>query len=89
MYNYMHAYINKVNYFPMYMQCNGKQISWSHLVNLYQLDTKHNSQVTGLRLVPKLKYEHIYLSSFSKMRVDLATQVHNNIHIIRYVSIIV
>ena len=25
--------------------------------------------------MPKLKFEHIYLSSFSKMRVDLAAQV--------------
>lgn len=29
----------------------------------------------GVSLVPKLKYEHIYLTSFSKMRVDLAAQV--------------
>ena len=29
----------------------------------------------GLLLVPKLRYEHIYLTSFSKMRVDLAAQV--------------
>ncbi len=27
-------------------------------------------------MVPKLKYEHIKLTSFSKMRVDLAAQVH-------------
>ncbi len=26
-------------------------------------------------MVPKLKYEHIHLTSFSKMRVDLAAQV--------------
>ena len=31
---------------------------------------------TGVSLVPKLKYEHIHLTSFSKMRVDLAAQVH-------------
>ena len=30
----------------------------------------------GLSLAPKLKYEHVYLTSFSKMRVDLAAQVH-------------
>ncbi len=29
-----------------------------------------------MAIVPKLKFEHIYLTSFSKMRVDLATQVH-------------
>jgi hypothetical protein len=28
-----------------------------------------------LSMAPKLKYEHVYLSSFSKMRVDLAAQV--------------
>ena len=30
---------------------------------------------SGLSLVPKLKYEHLQVSSFSKMRVDLAAQV--------------
>lgn len=30
-----------------------------------------------LTLVPKLKYEHVYLNYFSKMRVDLAVQVIN------------
>ena len=34
------------------------------------------SSGSGLSIVPKLKYEHIYLTSFSKMRVDLAAQVH-------------
>ena len=29
-------------------------------------------------MLPKLKYEHVYLDSFAKMRVDLAAQVHNN-----------
>ncbi len=29
----------------------------------------------GLTVLPKLKYEHISLTSFSKMRVDLAAQV--------------
>lgn len=43
---------------------------WSHVVNLYL-----KSSTGGLSLVPKLKYEHVYLSSFSKMRVDLAAQV--------------
>ena len=27
---------------------------------------------SGARMVPKLKYEHVYLTPFSKMRVDLA-----------------
>ena len=29
----------------------------------------------GIQIVPKLKLEHIQLSAFSKMRVDLAAQV--------------
>ena len=31
-------------------------------------------------MVPKLKYEHIHLNSFSKMGVDLAAQVYNVIY---------
>jgi len=41
-------------------------------VNLYQND---KGKASGLAMVPKLKFEHICLSSFSKMRVDLAAQV--------------
>ena len=52
---------------------NGKEISWRHLLNLYYTD---QGKGTGLSLVPKLKYEHVFLTSFSKMRVDLAAQVH-------------
>ena len=57
------------------IQCNGKEIleSWSHLVALYERNRCKDT--AGLALLPKLKYEHISLSSFSKMRVDLATQV--------------
>ena len=58
--------------YMMYMQCNGKDISWKHLEELYLLDTTSGN---GLRLVPKLKYEHIHLTTFSKMHVDLAAQV--------------
>lgn len=39
---------------------------------LYECD---HGRGTGLALVPKLKYEHTHLTSFSKMRVDLAVQV--------------
>ena len=35
--------------------------------------SRHN--VESLTIVPKLKYEHIFLTSFSKMHVDLAAQV--------------
>lgn len=45
-------------------QCNGNYISWQHIVNLYHKETTGND---GVREVPKLKYEHIYLTMFSKM----------------------
>ena len=58
------------------MQCNGKEILWQHLKNLYQSDGGAMRDAAGLAMVPKLKYEHVNLTSFSKMRVDLAAQVH-------------
>jgi len=54
------------------LQCKGKEISWSHLTQLYNRDTSGGQ---GVRMIPKLKFEHISLDSFSKMRVDLAAQV--------------
>ena len=57
-------------YVHVAMQCEGKVISWSYIVDLYLRNSG-----TGLSLIPKLKYEHVYLTSFSKMRVDLAAQV--------------
>ena len=53
-------------------QINGKFIEWKHIRDLYQ---KFRSMAPGISLVPKLKMEHIELSSFSRMRVDLAAQV--------------
>ena len=50
---------------------NGKNISWEHLRDIYS-KTRTES---GLALVPRLKYEHVNLTNFSKMRVDLAAQV--------------
>lgn len=53
------------------MQFRGKAISWKYIIQLYEIATKS----TGLTTLPKLKYEHVRLSYFSKMRVDLAAQV--------------
>ena len=55
------------------LQCEGEEISWRHLISLYYRN--NGSSHDQLSLVPKLKYEHVYLNSFSKMRVDLAAQV--------------
>lgn len=49
-------------------------IEWRHLVKLYH-DCRPSVTSPGLTILPKLKYEHISLTSFSKMRVDLAAQV--------------
>ena len=50
-------------------------IAWDHLSDIYS----KSRMESGLVLFPCLKYEHIHLTSFSKMRVDLAAQVrlHN------------
>lgn len=67
---YVHIYIS---------QNNGHEIKWTHVWTLYY----RSRSPTGLELLPKLKFEHIKLTSFSKMRVDLAAQVcttHNNMH---------
>ncbi|KAL5510548.1 hypothetical protein EMCRGX_G006110 [Ephydatia muelleri] len=54
--------------------CNGMDISWDHLKELY-MKNRSQGDDAGLSLVPKLKYEHLLLTSYSKMRVDLAAQV--------------
>lgn len=56
---------------------DGKHILWSHLADLY-MKCRSNEITPGLTIVPRLKYEHIHLSNFSKMRVDLAAQVLSN-----------
>ena len=65
------------------LQCNGKDIEWSYLRCLY----KKNRPVTetpSLAMLHKLKYDHVNLTSFSKMRVDLAAQVSMYIGTIRH-----
>ena len=51
-------------------------VSWCHLMELYANNRAH-AEDTGLALVPRLKYEHVHLTSYSKMRVDLAAQVRD------------
>lgn len=54
------------------MQFHGKRITWQFVEDLYY----HTKTSVGLSTVYKLKHEHVYLTSFSKMRVDLAAQVY-------------
>ena len=44
-------------------------------MSLYYSDAGADHECPGLTLATKLKREHVYLTSFSKMRVDLAAQV--------------
>ncbi|CAB3994726.1 Hypothetical predicted protein [Paramuricea clavata] len=50
---------------------SGYDISWIHLENLYKDDLNRQ----GLKLIPKLKNDHIYLTPYSRMKVYLAAQV--------------
>lgn len=59
------------------MQCCGQKIDWDLIVKLYETSAGAITSTPGLSLVPKLKLEHIRLTNFSKMRVDLAAQVCN------------
>ena len=47
----------------------------SYIKDLYMLNSGKNTETPGMCVIPKLKLEHIKLTSFSKMRVDLAAQV--------------
>ena len=59
-------------YILFILKCKGRDIKWSHIIRFYY---QNAGAATGLCLIPKLKYEHVYLTSRSKMRVDLAAQV--------------
>ena len=65
----------------MPIQCNGSHIKWDHIANLYYSGNGAQTNTPGVPcLLHKLKYEHIRLTSFSKMRVDLAAQVRIMVH---------
>ena len=43
------------------LQCNGQDISWNHLKDVYNADNDISTGAPGLRFIPKLKYEDINL----------------------------
>ena len=54
---------------------NGKHIEWRQLWEIYERLSTMAIQSKGVTLAPKLKLEHLKLTSYSRMRVDLATQI--------------
>ena len=56
-----------------YMWNNGQYLLFRHIADLFYQD-----QAVALHSLPKLTLEHIVLTSYSKMRVKLATQVLSN-----------
>ena len=59
---------------------------WKHLLDLYKNCAGAKISTLGLTLLPRLKYEHVYRTSFSKMRVDLAAQVSCYCYLVFYYS---
>ena len=53
-----------------YMWNNGMYLLWQHITQMFFQDID-----SGLRLLPKLTYDHINLNSYSVMRVSFAAQV--------------
>ena len=63
------------------IQINGQHISWQHLVDLYHRHRGNGMAPTsGVAIIHKIKLEHIKLTSYSKMRVDLAAQVSKSMY---------
>ena len=48
---------------------NGQYILWQHITEIFYQDID-----SGLKLLPKLTYEHVNLNAYSVMRVNLAAQ---------------
>ena len=49
---------------------NGQYILWQQITEIFYQDID-----SGLKLLPKLTYEHVNLNAYSVMRVNLAAQV--------------
>ena len=54
---------------------NGKKIEWKQLWDIFEKISAMSIKSQGLTIAPKLKREHLQLTSYSRMRVDLAAQV--------------
>lgn len=54
---------------------NGQYIEWRQLWDVYEKISTMSSHSHGLNIAPKLTFEHLKLTSYSRMQVDLAAQV--------------
>ena len=48
---------------------DGKYLLWQHIARMYFMDAE-----SPLKVLPKITYDHISLTPYSVMRVDLAAQ---------------
>jgi hypothetical protein len=62
-------------YLGFTLQLNGQYIEWKQLWEIYEKLFAMSIQSHGLTIAPKLKLEHLKLTSYSRMRVDLAAQI--------------
>jgi hypothetical protein len=53
-------------------------------VDLYEANKGRKQSVGGGLYKLKLKHEHVFLTPYSKMRVDLAAEVYIYIHDIKF-----
>lgn len=53
-----------------YMWNDGHYLLWQHITQVFHQDVEN-----GLKLMPKLTFDHIKLNSFSSMHVNLAAQI--------------
>ena len=63
---------NSTSFFFLYPWAGDQLATFGSVVECH-CSVKHSTP--GLTILPKLKYEHIHLTSYRKMRVDLAAQV--------------
>ena len=57
--------------------CRRMESSWQHLLRLYDAKNALGGKSQGLYLLKKLSMEHVHLTSYSRMRVNLAAQVNS------------
>ena len=68
----MKTYLNSI--LKKQFQLDGQQISWQHIVSIFEWDIGKNRTSVGFKQT-RLTSEHVHLSSRSKMNVSMAAQV--------------